>query len=86
MAKEDEGHVSSEDKVRLVTVTVDTKTYEVAKGTYVVSDFKKLVGVDTERELVEIKGKKMIPLTDDQEIEIKNGEVFVSHKRTGGSS
>jgi hypothetical protein len=69
-----------------VTVTVDGKTQQVPEGTYVVSEFKKLVGVDPSKELDEIVHGELKPLDDNQTIHIKGGEVFISHARQGGSS
>ena len=71
---------------REVTVTVDGKPHEVHRGSYVVSEFKKLIGVDASRELDEVIHGELKPLQDNAHIVIKGGEVFVSHVRTGGSS
>ncbi|MGO9405124.1 MAG: hypothetical protein ACLPVW_16800 [Terriglobales bacterium] len=69
-----------------VDVTVDGKTHHVPEGTYVVSEFKKLVGVDPSKELDEVVHGELKPLDDNQTIHIKGGEVFISHARQGGSS
>jgi hypothetical protein len=69
-----------------VTVTVDGKTQHVPEGTYVVSEFKKLVGVDPSKELDEVVHGELKPLDDNHKIHIKGGEVFISHARQGGSS
>jgi hypothetical protein len=69
-----------------VVVTVDGKTHDVHEGTYVVSEFKKLVGVDPSKELDEVVHGELKPLDDNQKIHIKGGEVFISHARQGGSS
>ncbi len=69
-----------------VTVTVDGKPREVLEGTYVVSEFKKLVEVDPSKELDEVVHGELKPLDDNQHIHIKGGEVFISHARQGGSS
>lgn len=71
---------------RDVAVTVDGVKHEVRKGDYVVSEFKKLVGVDAARELDEVVHGELKPLDDSAHIDIKGGEIFVSHVRTGGSS
>lgn len=70
----------------IVTVTVDTHPKEVHRGDYVVSVFKKEVGVSADRALDEVIGGEFKPLQDNARIVIKGGEVFVSHVRTGGSS
>lgn len=69
-----------------VTVTVDTKPHIILEGTYAVSDFKKLVGVDPSKELDEVVHGELKPLDDNQHIHVKGGEVFISHARQGGSS
>lgn len=69
-----------------VTVSVDGVTHEVRRGDYVVSEFKRLVGVDAARELDEVVNGELRPLDDNSRVHIKGGEVFVSHVRTGGSS
>jgi hypothetical protein len=79
-ARHDEHHHKT------VTVTVDGKQHSVLKGDYVVSSFKKLVAVDPSKELDEVVHGEFKPLDDSQHIEIKGGEVFVSHARQGGSS
>lgn len=69
-----------------VAVTVDGVKHEVRKGDYIVSEFKELVEVDAARELDEVVHGELKPLDDNARIDIKGGEVFVSHVRTGGSS
>jgi hypothetical protein len=69
-----------------VAVKVDGHRKEVPPGTYIVSQFKTLVGVDPSRDLDEVIGGHFKPLKDDQQLIIKGGEVFVSHVRHGGSS
>jgi hypothetical protein len=69
-----------------VGVTVDGQAYQVPEGTYVVSEFKKLVGVDPSKELDEVVHGELKPLDDNQKVHIKGGEVFISHARQGGSS
>jgi len=69
-----------------VTVTVDGVEKRVPRGTYIVSAFKQLVGVDASRELDEIVRGEFVPLNDTATIEIEHHEKFVSHVRTGASS
>lgn len=69
-----------------VAVTVDGVEHKVPKGTYLVSKFKALVGVDPAKVLDEVVRGQLSPLDDNAEITIKGGEKFVSHARTGGSS
>jgi hypothetical protein len=74
------------DKPKLVDVTVDGIKKEVAAGTYVVADFKRLVGVDASKALDEIIHGEFKPLDDNAQITIEKHEKFVSHVRTGSSS
>lgn len=78
--------VESPESKRDVQVTVDNVKHEVNRGDYVVSEFKKLVGVDPAKELDQIVNGELKPLEDNARIVIKGGEVFVSHVRTGGSA
>jgi hypothetical protein len=70
----------------LATVTVDGQPKQVPKGEYVVSRFKQLVGVDSNRALDEVVNGEFKPLDDSAHIKIHGGELFVSHVRTGSSS
>jgi hypothetical protein len=74
------------ETARDVTVTVDGTTHTVHRGSYIVSEFKKLVGVDAARELDEVVHGQFKLLDDNARIVIKGGEVFVSHVRTGAAS
>ncbi len=69
-----------------VTVTVDNNEIKIKAGTYVVSDFKRLVSVDASRELDQIVHGEFKPLNDNSNITIEKHEKFVSHVRTGSSS
>ncbi len=69
-----------------VTVTVDTNAKTVHRGSWIVVQFKKVVGVDASRALDEVIGGEFKPLDDNARITIKGGEIFVSHARQGGSS
>ena len=69
-----------------VTVTIDTIAKTVHRGSWVVAEFKKEVGVDASRALDEVIGGELKPLDDNARNTIKGGEVFVSHARQGGSS
>jgi len=81
---------ADEDKkdhpLKKVEVTVDTKHREVRPGEWVVADFKNEVKVDASRILEQVVNGQLVILQDTQTIEIKGGEVFVSHVPQGGSS
>src|SRR6187399_1498875 len=65
-------------KGKLVTVTVDTKPHTVRKGRYIVSDFKRLVGVDPSYQLDEVVHGEFI--------ERKDTEKFPSRARKCSSA
>lgn len=73
-------------KGTLVTVTVDTKPHTVRKGRYLVSEFKRLVGVDPTYQLDEVVHGEFVERKDTEKISIKGKEVFVSHVRGGAAS
>lgn len=73
-------------KGKLVTVTVDTKPHTVRKGRYIVSDFKRLVGVDPSYQLDEVVNGQFVELKDTEKVSIRGKEVFVSHVRGGAAS
>lgn len=81
-----EGASGDSDKPKLIAVTVDGVEKEVPRGTYIVSAFKQLVGVDASRELDQVVRGEFKPLDDNGTIEIEHHEKFVSHVRTGSSS
>lgn len=70
----------------LVTVEVNGEAKQVRPGRYLVSVFKRAVGVDPSYELEQILNGKLVPLADTAHIQIHGGESFVSHVRSGASS
>jgi hypothetical protein len=75
-----------QQKVKLVPVSVDGVEHHVPEGTYIVADFKRLVGVDQAKQLDEIVHGEFKPLDDNAKITIDKPARFVSHVRTGSSS
>jgi hypothetical protein len=70
----------------LVTVTIDDKPKQIARGSYQVAKLKEILGVPSDYELEEVKNGEFKPLQDQQHTAIQGGEVFVSHVRRGGAS
>ncbi len=70
----------------MVTITVDGKACEIHRGKQSVADIKEAGKVPLADELSEIIDGKITPLPDDGSVVIKGGELFVSNKRSGGSS
>jgi hypothetical protein len=76
-----------EDTGEKVDVIVDNQVKRVPVGRYTVAAFKKVVDVDSKKELERVLDGKLIPLADDEIITIEHkDERFVSHVRRGGSS
>jgi hypothetical protein len=69
-----------------VTITIDNRSYEVRRGRTSVAELKQIGGIPPAYEFEEIVDGKLVPLRDDQHVEIKGGERFVGHPRAGASS
>ena len=69
-----------------VTIRVNGKDMLVAIGECFVSEFKKLICVDTAHDLDQVIGGQFKPLKADDRIEPKDRDIFCSHGRGGGSS
>lgn len=69
-----------------VKIEVDNHPEHVAPGTYVVSEFKALIGVPTDKDLDQVIDGNLTTLADDASVTIQGNEVFFSHVRHGGSS
>ena len=69
-----------------VRVVVDGEKFKVVPKTYIVSDFKLIVGVPPQKELDQIIHGKLDPLADDASITIEGHEHFASHEKCGSSS
>jgi hypothetical protein len=69
-----------------VTIVVDDHKYNVRPGKWVVRDLKAAVRVDPAKVLAEITPHGITDLADDQHIEVRQGQRFMSHARTGAAS
>ena len=69
-----------------ITVTIDGVPKQVRQERYVVSDLKTLLGVSSDLELDAVVDGEFRPLRDEDHINIKEHDVFVSHVRRGGAS
>ena len=74
------------EKDSKVTIRVNGKEVSIAPGEYFVSEFKKLIGVNASHDLDQVVDGQFKPLQDNERIEPKDGEVYCSHGRGGGSS
>ena len=78
--------VHQEHGQTLVTITIDDKPKQLARGSYQVSALKEILGVPADYELEEVKNGELKPLQDHQHTAIQGDEIFVSHVRRGGAS
>lgn len=69
-----------------VTVTVNGKDKQIHRGDYAVVKLKEVLGIIASDEIDQVVDGQFKPLADDGHIVIKGHEIFVSHKRGGGSS
>jgi Multiubiquitin len=71
---------------RIVRITLDNKPLDIQAGTYVVSELKACLGVPQAKALDLVVDGEFRELPDHEKINIRGGEVFVSHVRHGRSS
>lgn len=69
-----------------VTIIVDGVKHEVRPGPWIVSELKAAVSVPAAKVLAEITPQGLKDLEDRATISVHEGERFMSHVRTGGSS
>ena len=69
-----------------ITIIVDGTEHKVRPGDWIVSALKAQVNVEPAKVLAEITPNGLKDLEDDAKIELHNGERFMSHARSGGSS
>lgn len=69
-----------------VTIVVDDHKHSVRAGAWIVRDLKAAVGVDPAKVLAEITPQGLKDLDDGAKIEVHEGQRFMSHARSGGSS
>jgi hypothetical protein len=69
-----------------VTITINNEQKSIHRGHNTVIEIKTLGGIPLADDLILIVCNEMKPLSDDGEITIKGGEVFVSHPKGSSSS
>ena len=82
--QEKEGHPPPKPKE--VVIFVDDHKHTVEDRPWIVRDLKAKVGVDPAKVLAQITPHGLKDLDDNEKIELKNGERFMSHARSGASS
>lgn len=78
--------VEKEGDKRTVVVQLNGAAKEIRAGHYKGSHLKRLLGVPLEHELDLVVNGEFRPVTNDDHIEVRGGEVFVSHCGQGASS
>ena len=73
-------------KPKEVVIFVDDQKHTVADRPWIVKDLKATVGVDSAKVLAQITPHGLQDLDDNAQIQLKNGERFMSHARSGASS
>jgi hypothetical protein len=69
-----------------VTITVNGEPKQIHRGSYTGAKLKETLGICASDELDQVVDGQFKPVADDDHVVIKGHEVFVSHKRSGGSS
>jgi len=77
---------SGAKKNEKVEISINSRKYDLERGNYSVQQLRILGNVPANEILSELKGGKFHDLNDNAHVEIKGGEVFVSHLPSGGSS
>jgi hypothetical protein len=77
---------SHPDANRLVEIKINGKQFRIRRGRHTVQEIKRLGGVPLADDLEQIIDGKMKLLPDDGAVEIKGGEVFVSHPKGSTAS
>jgi hypothetical protein len=73
-------------KNEIVEISINSTMFQVERGNYAVEKLRTIGSVPANEILSELKGGKFHDLQNNAHIEIKGGEVFVSHPASGGSS
>lgn len=83
---EKSGHDQDHEHGHAITVMIDGHPKEIRQGRYLVSELKSALGVSADLELDQVENGEFKPLDDNSHINVKEGDVFVSHVRRGGAS
>lgn len=69
-----------------ITIVVDDIKHNVRPGSWIVRELKVATGVDPAKVLAEITPQGLKDLEDEARIDVHEGQRFISHVRSGGSS
>jgi len=73
-------------KKRVVSIRINYKEYQIARGQHSVNELKELAGVKLSDELDQLIEHQLLPLEDSATVTIVGGEQFFAHVRDGSSS
>ena len=73
-------------KKGIVEISINSTKYEIERGNYSVEKLRIIGSVPANEILSELKNGKFHDLPNNAHVQIKGGEVFVSHLPSGGSS
>ena len=76
----------SAKKPDIVEISINSKKFSTERGKNSVEHLRAIGSVPANEILSELKNGKFHDLQNDSHVEIKGGEVFVSHPPSGGSS
>jgi len=71
---------------KLVEITINNKPRKTHPGKNTVTHLRTLGEVPADEVLAEFKHGQFVDLADDGHVEIHGGEIFASHRQSGGSS
>ena len=85
-SRQRQGATPTATKPNLVEISINNTKFQVERGNYEVQKLRAIGNVPPNEILSELKGGKFHDLNNNAHVEIKGGEVFVSHPQSGGSS
>jgi hypothetical protein len=86
MAAQIESGAQEAQKDHDVTIIVDGKEHRLERRHWIVRDLKVRLRIDPAKVLAKITPHGLKDLGDNEEIELHDGERFMTHARSGGSS
>ena len=69
-----------------VVIRINNVEFNIKRGTYTVTQLKKIGNVKASDEMDALEGHNLTPLDDEATVVIKGGEQFIAHVRDGSSS
>ena len=69
-----------------VSIVVDNKSVYLHHGHYELDVVRQLAKVPASDDLDQLVGTELVAVSNDKPIEIRGGEIFISHPKSGASS